>query len=254
MNLIEKIQAKIEENCDTAFEIRYSFKNNLYEIDFISGDSAMPVCAVFFEYLNQNGVAEYIEILNLYSEDEGVNGTNNWDLAKLVEKPKNIFKNLRKLAFPLNTNNHNRMIITGNDDYDENGVIGQMIQKMPALEFLQLPSAPSSNFFEHKTSIKHLKVQTGFGHQNFIENLSKTNSFENLEILEFWDYSEFYMENYEQYCTPIQAYIQLFGSTFLPKLKKIILHNTLLSKEIQQKLESLPLYLQLENFEVINQS
>jgi hypothetical protein len=254
MNIIEKIQVKIEENSDIPFEIRYSLKNNLYDIDFISQESAMPVCDVFFDYINQSEVTEYIGSLNLYSEDEGINGTNNWDLAKLGGKPKNIFKNLKKLVFPLNTTNHNRVIITGNNDYEENGIIGQVMKKMPVLEYLQLPSAPSNNFFEQKSSIIHLKIQTGFAHQNFIENLAKTSVFEHLETLEFWDYSEFYMENYEQYCTPLEAYIQLFGSTHLPKLKKVILHNTLLSKEIQQKLESLPLYLQLENFLVINKS
>ncbi|MCU0438435.1 MAG: hypothetical protein MUC49_10990 [Raineya sp.] len=254
MNIIEKIQTKIEENCDTPFEIRYSLKNNLYDIDFISGGSAMPVCDVFFEYLNQNGVVEQIENLNFYSEDEGINGTNHWDLAKLADKPKNIFKNLKKLIFPLNTNNHNRMIITGNDDYEEKGVIGQVIRKMPVLEYLQIPSAPASNFFEAQTPIKHLSIQTGFAHQNFIENLARTNSLEHLETLEFWDYSEFYMESYQQYCTSVDAYIQLFGSTHLPKLRKITLYNTLLNQENQQKLQSLPLYLQLENFLVINQS
>jgi len=254
MNLIEKIQVKIQEDSDNPFEIRYSQKNNLYELDFIAGESAMPVCAVFFDNLNEAEAVKTIASLHLYSEDEGINGTNNWDLGNLLEKPKNIFLNLKKLVFPLNEHNHNRIIITGNDDYDENGVIGKVVAKMPNLEYLQIPSAPSASFFSQKSAIKHLRVQTGYNHQSFIQQLAQTPHFQDLEELEFWDYSEFYMENYAQYCVPVEDYMKLLSSKNLPKLKKVTLYNTLLNDEAQAKLKTLPLYSQLESFEVINKS
>jgi hypothetical protein len=252
MNAIEKIQSKIQDICDEAFEIRYAQKGDLYEIDFISEGAAMPVCEVFFEQINKDGFAEKILTLTLDSADEGINGTNAWDLAKLAEAPKVIFKNLKKLVFPLNEKQHNRIIITGGDDYDENGIIGKVLTKMPQIEYLQTPSAPSENFFRACGTIKHLVLQTGYQHQNFIHELSKTKNLQNLESLEFWDYSEFYMLDYEQYCTPVGDYLALFGSVNLPKLKKIILYNTLLTEQDQRTLKSLPLALQLEDLQFIS--
>lgn len=245
-NLVEKIQQKLEAQTDASLELRYSQKGDLYEIEFIADEPASPLCSIFFEIINQEEFAEHIWGLRLQGADEGFNGTNNWDLAELVRKPKIIFKNLRQLLLPLNDKNHNKIIVTGDDDYEENGVIAKLLPKMPHLEFLQVPSAPNEDFFKNSSSIKTLYVQTGYNHQNFIYNLAQTKNFENLEVLKFWDYTENYIKNYQQYATSVGDYITLFSSTHLPKLKKVCLYHTQLSPQDQEKLRSLPLVLQLE--------
>ncbi|MDX1903468.1 MAG: hypothetical protein SFU27_04860 [Thermonemataceae bacterium] len=247
MNLIEKVRDFVEENSEYPFELRYALKNDLYELDFISNDYAMAVAGAFFEAINQKGVAEHIGSLHLFAEDEGANGINEWDIATLLENAKVSFKNLKSLYFPLNTNeNHNRIIVTKADMYEENGGIGEMLLKMPALEVLQIPSAPSANFFEHKNKLKVLRMQVGLAHRGFVKNLSTMQVMDNLEELEIKDYSEFYIKDYQKDCIPKEDYFLLFESQTLPKLKKLTLENTLLSVEEQEKLKEMPLAKQLE--------
>lgn len=245
-NLVEKIQQKLEARTDASLELRYSQKGDLYEIEFIADEPASPLCSIFFEIINKEEFAEQILSLRLQSADEGVNGINNWDLTALSENPEVIFKNLKKLILPLNDKNYNKIIVTGNNDYQENGVIAKLLPKMPNLEVLQVPSAPNEDFFKHFSSIKTLYVQTGYQHQNFIYNLAQSKNFGNLEILKFWDYAESSTENYKQQATSIDDYIALFSSTHLPKLKKLHLYHTQLSPQDELKLRSLPLVLQLD--------
>ena len=245
-NLVQKIQQKLEAQTDASLELRYSQKGDLYAIEFIADEPASPLCSTFFEIINTEEFAEQILSLRLQGADEGINGTNNWDLAALSQNPKIIFKNLRELILPLNDKNHNKIIVTGNDDYEENGVIAKLLPKMPNLEVLQVPSAPNEDFFKHFSSIKTLYVQAGYKHQNFIYNLAQSKNFENLEIFKFWDYAESYIENYEQHATSVGDYIALFSSTHLPKLRKLHLYHTQLSPQDQEKLHSLPLVLQLD--------
>ena len=245
-NLVQKIQQKLEAQTDASLELRYSQKGDLYEIEFIADEPASPLCSIFFEIINQEEFAEQIWSLRLQGADEGINGTNNWDLAALAQNPKVIFRNLKQILLPLNEKNHHRIIVTGDDDYEENGVLAKILSKMPHLEFLQSPSTPNEDFFKHSTSIKTLHIQAGYNHQNFIYNLAQSKNFEHLETFKFWDYAESYMENYEQYATSVGDYIALFSSTHLPKLKKVYLYHTQLSPQDQEKLRSLPLVLQLD--------
>lgn len=245
-NLVQKIQQKLEAQTDASLELRYSQKGDLYEIEFIADEPASPLCSIFFEIINQEEFAEQIWSLRLQGADEGINGTNNWDLAALAQNPKVIFRNLKQIWLPLNEKNHHRIIVTSDDDYEENGVLAKILPKMPNLELLQSPSAPNEDFFKHSTSIKTLHIQSGYNHQNFIYNLAQSKNFEHLETLKFWDYAEKYMENYKQYATSVGDYIALFSSTFLPKLKKVHLYHTQLSPQDQEKLRSLPLVLQLD--------
>lgn len=251
-DLVQKIQQKLEAKTDASFELRYSHKGDLYEIEFISDEPASPLCSIFFEIINSEEFAEQIWGLRLQSADEGINGTNHWDLATLAENPKIVFTNLKYLVLPLNDKNHNKIIVTGNDHYNENGILAKVLAKMPHLEFLQSPSAPNEDFFKHFSSIKTLHIQAGYNHQNFICNLAQSKNFENLETLKFWDYAETYVENYEQNTTSVSDYVALFSSTHLLRLKKLHLYKTQLSHRDQTKLLSLPLALQLDELVIEN--
>lgn len=246
-NLVEKIQQKLEARTDASLELRYSRQGDLYEIEFITDGPASPLCSIFFEIINHEEFTEQIWSLRLQGADEGVDGINQWDLAVLSENPKVIFSNLKQFLLPLNNSqSHHKVIVTGNSDYQENGVLAKLLPKMPNLEFLQSPSAPNEDFFKYPSAFKTLHIQAGFNHQNFICHLAQAKHFTDLETLKFWDYTEGYAENYQQHATSVDDYIALFSSTNLPKLKRLHLYHTQLSPKEQEKLRSLPLVLQLD--------
>lgn len=84
-----------------------------------------------------------------------------------------------------------------------------------------------------------LIVQAGYDTQNFILNLSKSSCFPGLRDLDFTDYQETYMGNYESSCTPINHYQELFLSQSLPEMRMVVLRNPLCSREEINKLKSL---------------
>ncbi|OJJ16365.1 hypothetical protein BKI52_34310 [marine bacterium AO1-C] len=194
------------------------------------------------EVLQEAEIAPLLSSVRFLAEDEGVNGTQAWDLGDLLSK-KQVFENMKYLEFPLNNNkNHNRIIVTNKDDYGERGGLGQTLDRMPQLEVLIAPSAPSENFFQREVHpLRDLTIQTGFAHQDFIQHLANSSCFERLEKLDFTDYSEEYMDNYIQYCVSFEHFEALMHTKGLPLLKEILLRNTQLTDSQQQALLQSPL-------------
>lgn len=171
------------------------------------------------------------------SEDEGVNGTQYWDLKALLKR-KRVFEHLESIAFPLNAaGTHHRIIITPDDMYDENGGLGLLLDKCPQVQNLSAPSAPNERFFARKShGLKTLHIQTGYAHQDFIQNLSQSTCFPVLAALTFRDYAETQMKNFRASCTPHAAYEALMQSKGLPALKHVVLYDTVLSAQDQDAL------------------
>lgn len=181
------------------------------------------------EFLQTAKIAPLLAKISFSSEDEGINGTQYWDLKGLLEGDGK-FENLEVFALPMNgSDNHNRIIVTLDDSYDENGGLGLLLDKCPQLQSLSVPSAPNEAFFARAAhGLKLLHVQSGYAHQDFIINLSQSTCFSTLASLTFRDYVETYMSDYKELCTPYAAYERLMEASALPALRQIVLYDTIL--------------------------
>lgn len=226
-------------------KVRLIENSSFFEIDYYTAwyneyneKAQIPI----FSILSNSDFSQYLFKLKLLSKDIGVNGTQYWDLDSLINNSA-IFPNLTHIEFALNNSNHHKKIITYQDDYDENGGIGLLLDKCANLKKLRIPSAPNHYFFERTNhSLEELIVQCGYDHQNFIENLANSTCFSTLKKLNFTDYSEIYMRDYVQYSVPFKSYLKLLSSNTLPSLKKIILQNTQLTLDQKDDLEVISLY------------
>jgi hypothetical protein len=229
----ETQHADVIHNNDGTFNLSYY---TIWHNDYSDELKGLPI----FSFIMQKPHCEQILQLEISAEDEGVNGTQNWDLDPIVEHENNLSK-LHTLVFPINTEeNHNRIIVTYQDYYEENGGIGLLLDKTPNLKKLVIASAPNENFFnrEHHP-LEVLEIQTGYNHQSFIANLAKANCFPNLKTLHFRDYAERYMEDFADHITPFNDYITLLQSKNLPQLKKITLIDAVLSESEKEELNSI---------------
>ncbi|MCU1289204.1 MAG: hypothetical protein JWN60_1433 [Acidobacteria bacterium] len=190
------------------------------------------------ETLSKKAVAEKVRSLIFDAPDEGANGTNNFDFTFLAES-KVVFPNLINFSVKLTEpKNHNRTIMA--QTYDEEGVIAKLINKMPKLLALQVPSAPNEEFFDLDSHpLEYLVMQVGYDRQNFIFNLSNSSCFKNLWHFDFTDYQETYVEHWEDYCTPFEDFEQLFNSKAFDSVKVMILRNLTFTDEQITRLKSL---------------
>jgi len=156
-------------------------------------------------------VAEALGSLELRGPDEGANGTRNWDLRAIAESDGEL-PNLRHLSIErTKPADHNRSIIGA--DYDEDGVLAQIIAKAPRIESLIAPSAPNADFFRvGRRPFRFLDIDTGYDHQGFIANLARSSCFPELQVFEFGEYHETYMDDFAAHVTPFENYRELFLS------------------------------------------
>ena len=245
-SIIDFLKENIENFSTQEYKIKINeLENNSFELYYHTSwhsdwSEKLQMVYPIFDYLNNPFVAPCLKKLVITSADEGVNGTQNWDIDYFIQH-KNLFPNLIEIAFPINKKtSHNRTIITYQSSYDENKSIGLLLQNCPALQKLTVPSAPSSNFATTPSpNLKELIVYTGYAHQDFIKNISKSKCFPNMEYLCFGDYNETYMDNYQDACTPYAHYVALLKNKHLTKLKKIRLKNTVLSSPQKKELKAI---------------
>lgn len=171
------------------------------------------------------------------SDDEGANGTRNWDITSLLTGAD--FPVLRRVEIEQNRpGDHNRIII--GSDYDEEGAIGALLQKAPRLTSLAVPSAPNATFFavtDHP--LRHLNVDAGYDTQNFISNLAASASFPSLYALEFGEFNETYLEDFRSRCTPFDDYRRLFRSPAFRGVRLFVWRNPQCSEAEIQELSAL---------------
>lgn len=183
-------------------------------------------------------VAGCLRSLALLGPDEGANGTRNWDLTYIVESGKTFPQMTAFFVEPTALEHHNQSII--GRVYDEEGQIGQMLTRMPVLRSLTVPSAPDVSFFQTRSSpLQFLQVDTGYAHQDFLLNLSRSSCFPELMLLDFGDYNLRNRGDYHAMCSPFEHYEQLFCSNAFEGVRRFNLRNSALSPEQLAYLHSL---------------
>lgn len=188
-------------------------------------------------------VAAGIRSLVFRGPDEGANGTRNWDFTSLVDAGTE-FLNLNSFFVePTAPEHHNHTIIA--QDYEEDGMIARLVAKMPKLLTLTIPSAPNLLFFSLKNHpLQFLRVDSGYDHQNFILNLSKSSCFPNLRFLDFGDYTPHGPDD-PVMPTLLADYAALMQSQAFQRVGRMNLRNASLSSDQTHELVRLKPDLQL---------
>jgi hypothetical protein len=199
------------------------------DLDF-HGDSFGESYLDLLSTVARPDTAAHVRSLILRGPDVGANGTHNWDLEPLLAGDAD-FPRLETLAIQQNRpGDHNRSII--GTDYDEDGVLGRLLGKAPALRELTAPSAPAANFFDvGSRPLRFLSVDAGYDTQSFIRNLARSTAFARLSCLEWGEYNETEMEDFRSSCTHLQDYHDLFGSTAFAPVKRFVWRNPICSAE-----------------------
>ena len=185
----------------------------------------------FLDFISEQQNADKIISLHFGGHDEGANGTKSWFFDRIVNSDIE-FPNLKIFSVqPTDLGDHNQSIIDGDFSMEESGIIAKLISKMPKLENLTVPSAPDKSFFEiGKHSLSYLKVQAGYSHQNFIENLSESENFNKLMMLDYTEVIDFFDMSAEDY-THFESFKKLFQSKAFSTVRRFILRNSILTKE-----------------------
>lgn len=204
------------------------------EIDY---ETNFAFCSLL-DLLCDQEIANKIISLNFGGPDEGANGTKSWDFNRLLNS-NSTFPNLKSFSVQLtDLGDHNQSIIDG-DGMEENGMIAKLVSRMPSLEQLIVPSAPDNSFFnigEHP--LKFLKLQAGYGHQNFIDNLAESKNFKQLTALDYTDLIDVYDIPNEDY-TSFDSFLKLFNSKAFSTVAHFKLRNANLDNEQLFKLQRL---------------
>jgi hypothetical protein len=228
-----------------------SIQNGLLELDYYV-DVDDEFYQEILELLAFADFAPFLGVLRLSAPDEGINGTRSWKLEPLTQG-EGTYQNLRLLDIQGTQPQHHNRTILG--DCAEEGIVARLLDKMPNLEQLSIPSAPSPAFFNRPPHpLKHLTLQTGYDTQNFILNLAQSTCFSQLKTLDFTDYAETYIQNHEQRKTPKSDYFHLFNSTALPHLETLTLRHSLLTEKDTAELKKTPLGSQLDLLKILPSS
>jgi hypothetical protein len=182
-----------------------------------------------FQLLARPELAETLRWLSLRSPDVGANGTREWDFTPLLETRAQ-FPCLQSLQIARTPpENHNHFIV--GRGYEENGQLGALLDRMPALIELWTPSAPDATFCERVGHpLRLLYMDCGYDHQDFIAQLAQSCCFSQLAHIEFSDYAQFYMPDWEASCVPFEHYEQLLSSNTLPAFSRFFLRSARLSE------------------------
>jgi hypothetical protein len=190
-----------------------------------------PFDTSYFELLDvlsSPAVAPGLAFLSLRGPDEGVNGTRAWDLSKLVEPADGFPALLTFSVEQIQPGHHNRTVIGA--PYDENGTIARLLAKAPELKNLTLPSAPNSDFFALSTHpLATLNLDAGYDTQDFIRNFAASKCFPMLTSLEWGEYNETYVDEFEAMCTPFADYNALFSSEAFQRVRSFVWRNPVCS-------------------------
>lgn len=176
------------------------------------------------DVLAEPNVASRIRSLVLDGPDEGANGTQNWDIEALLADntffPRMELFSVRQRRL----GDHNRPVVAS--VYDEDGVLAKLIEKAPMIQSITVPSAPNANFFSvGDRPIRFMSIDAGYDTQEFILNLASSTAFKRLQCLEWGEYSETYIDDYQDSCTPFDHYMQLFRSDAFDSVSRFVWRN-----------------------------
>ena len=120
----------------------------------------------------------------------------------------------------------------GDGYYDEAGILADLVAWAPALQELVTPSPPSAEFFQGGAHpLRSLDVDSGFGHANFIRNLTGCSRFTELRGLVFTDDRNRYMDDWNKRTTSFEDYVAFIGSPLATRLESICLREVNLSRD-----------------------
>ncbi len=237
---------------DNASKIEFSKIGNLFSLSFYGNgydddpstkatefdyETNFAFCR-FLDFISEQQNADKIISLHFGGPDQGANGTKSWDFNRLINS-NSTFPNLKSFSVQLtDLGDHNQSIIDG-DGMEENGIIAKLVSRMPNLEQLVIPSAPDNSFFEiGEHPLKFLKLQAGYGHQNFIDNLAESNNFKQLSALDYTDLIDVYDIPKEDY-TSFGSFVKLFNSKAFSTVKHFKLRGSILTKDQLFELQKL---------------
>lgn len=240
---LEALRARIEAlnepdvPLDSVERLSITTSGGLHHLEFYGtcfGDAFLDLC----ETLSTPEAAGTVLSLSLRGPDEGANGTKNWDLEPLVSRGAK-FPFLQTFSIELNQPaDHNRTIVASS--YDEDGVIARLASLCPRLSYLTVPSAPSSEFFKAPlASLRFLSIDSGYDTQDFLRHFATFNGFPSLRCFEWGEYSESYMDSWQESCTPFLDYESLFTSTAFSSVARFVLRQPSLTDEQINRLQSL---------------
>jgi hypothetical protein len=195
---------------ETDDRISFTEVQNLVQIEYFGfafGESFSDL----IHLLCNPDIASFTQSLVFRSVDEGANGTFYWDFTEL-NRSSVVFPNLTTFFVePHHDDWHNHPVIA--EMLEEEGMIGRLLAQMPNLREMTVPSAPDASFFQvGQRPLSTLRVEAGYDHQNFILNFSRSSCFPSLEMLDFSDFNEQYMDDYLEYCIPFDHYRELLWS------------------------------------------
>ncbi len=193
----------------------------------------------FIEFISEQQNAEKIISLFFGGSDEGANGTKSWMFDRMINSNV-VFSNLKTFTVQLtDLGDHNQSIIDCDFSMKESGVVAKLVSKMPKLENLTIPSAPDKSFFEiGRHPLSFLKVQSGYNHQNFIENLSESKNFHQLSALDYSEVIDIFDKPSEDY-TKFESFKKLFQSKAFSSVGHFKLRNSILTEEQLFELQKL---------------
>lgn len=195
-------------------------------IDFFGA----PFDATFRDLLRALSAPETAENLagvSLRGPDAGTNGTCAWDLEPWADVVASLPR-LRSLAIEQGQSGQHHTHIVASS-YEENGVLGRLLDKAPRLARLESPSAPSSNFFAvGRRPLHFLSVCAGYDHQDFIERLARSTCFPELGSVEYGEADGTGVTPVPR--APFEAYAALLRSSTV-RPARLVLRNPSLSKE-----------------------
>lgn len=232
---IEALRARIEASNDPDDVLAYVERLSvvtcgaLHHLEFYGtcfGGGYTALC----ETLSIPDVAASVLSLSLRGPDDGANGTKNWDLKALISGGQE-FPFLQTFSVELNQPaDHNRTVVAAS--YEEDGVIARLAAKCPRLAYLTVPSAPSAEFFNAPlASLEFLSVDAGYDTQDFLLHFARSGGFPSLRCFEWGEYSEHYMDNWQESCTPFSDYEALFTSPAFRTVKRFVVRQPTLTAE-----------------------
>ncbi len=141
------------------------------------------------DIINTHEYAPVIGSIEIKGPDAGINDVRIYDLTQLLIKEDVKFSNLHTFEVEQNSGHYRNVItITYGGFFDDNGAAGMLLDKMPALKILTLPSAPTANFVDRENHpLEELSVQGGLDHQGFICKLASSSCFPKLKVFEWTD-------------------------------------------------------------------
>ena len=220
--------------CEVAGQVHLEFYGSPFEESFAE---LQPV-------LCEPEVGASLRSLAVRGPDEGANGTRNWDFTPLLEGGASFPALTTFWVEPTDPVHHNRTILAR--DYDEDGMIAGLLSRMPRLETLTVPSAPDARFFEREEHpLSSLRVDVGYDTQDFLAHFATSRCFPALRVLEYGDFSEFFLDEYAAQCTPYDQYEALFRSPAFAPVRRLVLRNPNLTAEQLKELKALRADLQM---------